>query len=84
MNLQVQRLAQYDTYFQNLLDETGPEHGRGAEYHDVCMSSSVVKQVSFIIIIITIEIIFSSGIFFSLFYFILFYFSFNPGGPRRR
>ncbi|XP_050530835.1 rho GTPase-activating protein 20-like isoform X2 [Daktulosphaira vitifoliae] len=41
---QVQRLAQYETYFQSLLDETRPEHGRGAEYHDLCMASSAVKQ----------------------------------------
>ncbi|KAL5241046.1 hypothetical protein ACI65C_008456 [Semiaphis heraclei] len=41
---QVQRLTQYETYFQSLLDETRPEHGRGAEYHDLCMANSAVKQ----------------------------------------
>ncbi|KAE9536609.1 hypothetical protein AGLY_007011 [Aphis glycines] len=42
--MQVQRLTQYETYFQSLLDETRPEHGRGAEYHDLCMANSAVKQ----------------------------------------
>ncbi|XP_050442931.1 rho GTPase-activating protein 20-like isoform X2 [Adelges cooleyi] len=41
---QVHRLAQYETYFQSLLDDTRPEHGRGAEYHDLCMANSTVKQ----------------------------------------
>lgn len=50
-DLQVQRLSQYETYFQSLLNETRPEHGRGAEYHDLCMATSAVKQVSLFITI---------------------------------
>ncbi|XP_025413731.1 rho GTPase-activating protein 20-like isoform X3 [Sipha flava] len=44
IDLPVQRLSQYETYFQDFLNETRPEHGRGAEYHDLCMVTSAVKQ----------------------------------------
>lgn len=76
-DLQVQRLSQYESYFQSLLDETRPEHGRGAEYHDLCMATSAVKQVS--LFITTIIII----LFKYCYYFLcIFLYSFERPPPR--